>query len=78
MKATIVDLRYRMRDVLKALDRNEEVAVLRHGKLKGVLRPARTPTARRVRDHPFFGMRRRGKSVEAVMNDLRGGRQRGL
>jgi len=78
MKATVVDLRYRMSDVLKALDRNEEVAVLRHGKLKGVIRPARPATARRVKDHPLFGIRRRGKSVEAIMNSLRGGRQRGL
>ena len=28
MKATVVDLRYKMNDVLKALDRNEKVTVL--------------------------------------------------
>ena len=40
MKATVVDLRYKMNDVLKALDRNEKVTVLYRGKVKGVLVPA--------------------------------------
>lgn len=35
MKATVVDLRYKMNDVLKALDRNETVTILYHGKVKG-------------------------------------------
>ena len=39
MKATIVDLRYRMKDVLRALDRREDVSILYHGKLKGTIRP---------------------------------------
>ncbi|HEC27634.1 MAG TPA: type II toxin-antitoxin system Phd/YefM family antitoxin [Gammaproteobacteria bacterium] len=41
MKASIVDLRYKINDILKALDRNESVTVLYHGKIK---------------DHPLFGM----------------------
>ena len=32
MKATIVDLRYRMKDVISALKRNEKVYILYHGK----------------------------------------------
>ena len=32
MKATIVDLRYRMKDILRALERNEDVSILYHGK----------------------------------------------
>lgn len=39
MKASIVDLRYKMNDVLKALDRNEQVTILYHGKIKGVIMP---------------------------------------
>lgn len=39
MKATVVDLRYKMNDVLKALDRNEKVTVLYRGKVKGFLIP---------------------------------------
>ena len=34
MKATIVDLRYRMKDVLRAIDRGEIVTVLYCGKEK--------------------------------------------
>ena len=56
MKASIVDLRYKTNDILKALDRNETVTVLYHGKVKGVIKPARTKSNLRVREHPFFGM----------------------
>jgi len=41
MKASVVDLRYKMNDILKALERNEEVTVLYHGKVKGVIVPAK-------------------------------------
>ncbi|MBI1864584.1 MAG: type II toxin-antitoxin system Phd/YefM family antitoxin [Nitrospirae bacterium] len=78
MKATILDLRYRMKDVLKALERNETVDILYHGRPKGVI--TAQPGARRgkVADHPFFGMRKRGRSVEREMDGLRGGRYRDL
>ena len=33
MKASIVDLRYRMNDVLKALERSEDVDILYHGRV---------------------------------------------
>ena len=39
MKATIVDLRYRMKDVLRAIDRGEAVTVLYRGKEKAKLMP---------------------------------------
>lgn len=41
-----MDLRYKMNDVLKALDRNERVTILYHGKIKGVIVP---PVKGRVR-----------------------------
>lgn len=78
MKATIVDLRYRMKDVLRALDRNEEVRVLCHGKLKGIIKPASSATTMRVQDHPFFGMSPSGPPVAEEMERLRGGRHRDL
>jgi len=78
MKATIVDLRYRMNDVLKALDRNEDVSILYHGRLKGIMRAARHGSARRVMDHPFFNMRANAVSVKSEMDNLRGGRYRDL
>jgi len=78
MKATIVDLRYRMKDVLKALDRNEDVSILYHGKTKGVLTACRPQPRGKVAEHPFFGMHEGEASVEEEMDQLRGGRHRGL
>lgn len=74
MKATIVDLRYRMKDVLKALERNEDVEVLYHGKTKGILSPVRESDPVSAADHPFFGSRVDDSSVEEHMDRLRGGR----
>lgn len=74
MKATILDLRYRMNEVLKALDRNETVSILYHGKLKGVITAGACSEGIRVADHPFFNMRKEIESVEQEMEKLRGGR----
>ncbi len=75
MKASIVDLRYKMREILKALDRNESVSVLYHGTVKGVIVPAAARHHGTVKEHPFFGMTSRGTgSVEGIMKELRGGR----
>ena len=74
MKATVVDLRYKMNDVLKALDRNEKVTVLYHGKIKGIIIPAeRESHSKKITDHPFFGMSSQNnkKSVLEELNDLR-------
>ncbi len=73
MKATVVDLRYKMNDVLKALARNEKVTVLCRGKVKGFLVPAAQKDSMRMVDHPFFGMSSQSakKSVLDVVNDLR-------
>jgi hypothetical protein len=76
MKATIVDLRYKMNDVLKALDRNEKVTVLYRGKVKGVLIPSGKKKLMKIADHPFFGMSSQvsKKSVLDEIADLREGR----
>jgi len=73
MKATVVDLRYKMNDVLKALDRNEEVTVLYRGKVKGVLVPSKEKKQLKIKDHPFFGMLSQdsSQSVSDIMKDLR-------
>lgn len=78
MQATVVDLRYHMNDVLKALDRNEDVDILYRGKRKGVLMAKVERAVGKVSDHPFFNMRGSGRSVEAEMESLRGGRYRDL
>ncbi len=73
MKASVVDLRYKMNDVLKALDRNEEVTILYRGKIKGVLIPSRKKNQTKMVDHPFFGMSAQTdkKSVQEQMDYLR-------
>ncbi|RMH02815.1 MAG: type II toxin-antitoxin system Phd/YefM family antitoxin [Nitrospirae bacterium] len=73
MKATIVDLRYKMNDILKALERNEAVTVLYHGKVKGIITPAKRQVLKKIKDHPFFGMSAKGiqKSVLDELHELR-------
>jgi hypothetical protein len=78
MNASVVDLRYRMKNVLKALDRNEEVNILYHGKVKGVIQPKRAKAAQLVREHPFYKMDKSSVTVEDRMAGLRGGRTRDL
>ncbi len=78
MKASIVDLRYRMNEVLKALERSEEVSVLYHGKLKGVIKSAAKSSLGKVTDHPFFNMKKTKRSVDKEMARLRRGRYRDL
>lgn len=74
MKASIVDLRYHMRDVLKALSRNEEVEIMFHRKTIGIISPAKNKSSKKVEDHPFFGMTQERGSVDEAMKKLRGGR----
>ena len=76
MKATIVDLRYKMNDVLKALDRKEPVTVLYRGKVKGIIVPPETKVHKKITEHPFFGMSSApGKtSVSDEIDNVRGDR----
>ncbi len=68
MKASIVDLRYKTADILKALDRNESVTVLYHGKIKGVIKPVRGKIRSKIKNHPFFGMT--NDNEETVLEEL--------
>ena len=73
MKASVIDLRYKMADVLKAIDRKEKVTILYHGKVKGIIMPAGSKKYKKVKTHPFFGMcKNNKKSVSKEMQDLRG------
>ena len=64
-----------MKDVLKALERNEIVQVLYRGKVKASLVPEQShKESMRVNQHPFFGMDPGEHSVEDVMQELRGER----
>ena len=76
MEASIVDLRYKMNDVLKALDRHEKVTILYRGKPKGVLHPLdndKQPLS--VKNHLYFDSEgSKIRTVDDVMNGLRGER----
>ena len=75
MEASIVDLRYRMKDVLRALSRRERVKILYHGKVTGTIVPNTTDERRKVAESKFFGMKAdSNESVEKMMERLRGGR----
>jgi antitoxin (DNA-binding transcriptional repressor) of toxin-antitoxin stability system len=85
MKATVVDLRRRMKDVLNSLRRNEPVTLLRRGTVVGTIQPpgaapnSKTgpPGARHASAHPAFGMwkdRADLEDVEAAVGRLRRGR----
>ena len=72
MKASIVDLRYKTKEILKALEASEPVSIYYHGKLKGTIFPAKPERKMRVEDHPFCGMRKDDKrSVKQIMKELR-------
>ena len=82
MKASVVDLRYKMKQVLQALRRNETVQVLYHGKVAGTIIPPQKSVQKiKIQSHPFFGMyktRYKNQSVDKIMDELRGGRYRAL
>ncbi|MFN7921028.1 MAG: hypothetical protein U0Q16_13080 [Bryobacteraceae bacterium] len=59
MNATIIDLRYKMKDVLRMIDQGEAVTVLYRGKPKAMLTPIfvdDSSSLTRVEEQPAFGM----------------------
>ena len=75
MEASIIDLRYKMKDVLEALERREAVKILYHGKIKGTIIPVSRERKTSMTEHPFFGMTRdERESVPELVNRLRKGR----
>lgn len=72
MKANIVDLRYKTKEILKALDRRERVEIMCRGRLRGVIMPVNAPARRSMKEHPFFGcMTKDKRSVKVIMGQLR-------
>jgi len=74
MKTNAVDLRRNMKDIMRAVERNEPVTVLYHGKEKAMIRPIEQTSASSVRSHAFFGMNEDAAAVETVIDGLRDGR----
>lgn len=69
----MVGLRYRTKDILSALQRNESVKILYHGKVKGVIVPRTVSVVRKAKEFPFFGMVKDTLlTVEEEMEKLRG------
>ena len=73
MRASILDLRYRTKEILSALRNREKVTILYHGVETGVIHPVGPESPqRRPEDMAFFGMYAGEKeSVERVMERLR-------
>ncbi len=74
MNATIVDLRYRMKDVLRAIDRGETVTVLYRGKEKAILMPvgsALDSGAAKTADQPLFGLWKDREDLSAPASYVR-------
>ncbi len=75
MKTNAVDLRRNMKEIMRAVGRNEPVTVLYHGKPKAMILPIEQASSAPVRAHPFFGMNQDdAEAVENVMDELRNGR----
>jgi len=78
MKATIVDLRYRMKDVLRAVESGESVTVLYRGKPKARILPiARKAGEAKLAEAEAFGMwkdRKDLRNVPGYIRKLRQGR----
>lgn len=77
MDASIVDLRYKMADVLKAIKRRETVNVFERGKLVGHLVPVESneKPKMRMRDHPFIGSAKDDtRDVREMIRTMRKGR----
>jgi len=74
MQTSAAELRYNLKDVMLAVERNEPVTVLYHGKPRAEIRPIAHPSKTSVQQHPFFAMSDDDEPVEAVMEQLRGSR----
>lgn len=76
MDLTVVDLRYKTKEILKAVERGETVNLLYHGKIKAMIVPFHPKNKKfKIEDHPFFGMCKEDKTpISKVMKRLRGSR----
>jgi len=67
MKASVVDLRYRTKDILRAVERGESVIVLQRGKEKARIVPPLTKRdAEKLRTPEAFGLWKDRKDLRDV------------
>ena len=75
MEASVVDLRHKMKDVLAALERREEVRIMYLCRVKGTILPVSGNRNIKMTDHPFFGMSKGDPAgIPEIMAVLRRGR----
>ena len=77
MRASILDLRRHMGDILKALDRNEKVTLTYRGHEKATIVPKKMEQAGRMTQHPAFGLWKKRtdlKDVDVAVRNIRKGR----
>lgn len=78
MKASILDLKKNMRNVLAALDHNEKITLTYRGKEKAIIVPIKNQTSKiPAKMHPAFGIwadRKDMNDVHAFVRKLRKGR----
>jgi len=80
MKASFVDLRKKSNEVIRALNRNEQVTVFYRGKPTAIMQPiggGSQPAISSAKNHPAFGLwadREDIKDVAARVRQLRKGR----
>ena len=79
MDASILDLRYKMKDVLNAINRRERVRILYHGKVKGEIVPIKSNLTIKTVDHPIFGMSKEdNEGPESIVSKMRRSRTNGF
>jgi prevent-host-death family protein len=72
MKATVLDLRYRTKDVLRAVERGETVTILHRGKEKALLQPIPAASKRpKLTATKAFGMWKDRKDLGNVKDFVR-------
>jgi antitoxin (DNA-binding transcriptional repressor) of toxin-antitoxin stability system len=75
MKASIVDLRYKTKEILRAIDRNETVHLLYRGKEKALIIPlpknTKSLAQTDIKSHAAFGMWKDHVALEEVNNHVR-------
>ncbi|BCU76938.1 hypothetical protein [Luteolibacter sp. LG18] len=72
MKASVVDLRYRTKEILHALETGESIELTHRGQTKGEIVPVAAKTRSSLADHPAVGMwRDQEEPVEDMVKRLR-------
>lgn len=72
MKATVLDLRKNMKDVIAALNRNEKVTLTYRGRKKAIIVPCEdNKTNASTANHLAFGMWKERKDISEVEDYVR-------